>query len=492
MNARKEVLDWVSKRIEETTPITDGEHIIDYLCSDKSPKRLERMTYEQAKSNAEKWVKAMTKKGEHIKESSEDTETVLDFKDGFRIAKLKGKAAFEREGFLMSHCVSSYFDKDDEIYSLRDKKNMPHCTMSKDSQQLKGKGNGSIAPLYIGYVVKFLEHVGMTVRDSEMKNLGYINVEKLKKELHKDTKYFNEKYVYESEKLLGKDGKEFYSFDLLDVKDFVTEKNNNLKINFDLQLFIKLSFEYLSSTINKVTPKASVSSGDYATNASSGDYAKNASSGDRATNASSGNYAKNASSGNRATNASSGDSATNASSGNYATNASSGNYATNASSGDSAKNASSGDSATNASSGNSAKNASSGDSAKNASSGNYAKNASSGNYAKNASSGNSAKNASSGNYATNASSGDYAKNASSGNYATNEMLGNNSVSVNAGMEGKAKGKIGSWFCLSEWKYDSNLKRHNPVCVKAVQIDGKIIKEDTWYTLKNGEFTEVSE
>src|SRR3990167_1537938 len=411
MNARKEVLDWVSKRIEETTPITDGEHIIDYLCSDKSPKRLERMTYEQAKSNAEKWVKAMTKKGEHIKESSEDTETVLDFKDGFRIAKLKGKAAFEREGFLMSHCVSSYFDKDDEIYSLRDKKNMPHCTMSKDSQQLKGKGNGSIAPLYIGYVVKFLEHVGMTVRDSEMKNLGYINVEKLKKELHKDTKYFNEKYVYESEKLLGKDGKEFYSFDLLDVKDFVTEKNNNLKINFDLQLFIKLSFEYLSSTINKVTPKASVSSGDYATNASSGDYAKNASSG------------------------------------NYATNASSGNYAKNASSGD---------------------------------------------YAKNASSGNSAKNASSGNYATNASSGAYGKNASPGNYATNEMLGNNSVSVNAGMEGKAKGKIGSWFCLSEWKYDSNLKRHNPVCVKAVQIDGKIIKEDTWYTLKNGEFTEVSE
>jgi hypothetical protein len=70
------------------------------------------------------------------------------------------------------------------------------------------------------------------------------------------------------------------------------------------------------------------------------------------------------------------------------------------------------------------------------------------------------------------------------------MLGADSVSVDAGMNGKAKGKIGCWFCLSEWKYDEKLKRSVPLCVKATQIDGKKIKEDVWYMLTNGKFTEV--
>lgn len=35
-------------------------------------------------------------------------------------------------------------------------------------------------------------------------------------------------------------------------------------------------------------------------------------------------------------------------------------------------------------------------------------------------------------------------------------------------------------------------KYTPVCVKAAQIDGETIKEDTWYTLKNGEFVEVEE
>ena len=32
----------------------------------------------------------------------------------------------------------------------------------------------------------------------------------------------------------------------------------------------------------------------------------------------------------------------------------------------------------------------------------------------------------------------------------------------------------------------------PVCVKSAQIDGKIIKADTWYKLTDGEFVEVAD
>jgi len=71
------------------------------------------------------------------------------------------------------------------------------------------------------------------------------------------------------------------------------------------------------------------------------------------------------------------------------------------------------------------------------------------------------------------------------------MMGGDSVSVDAGTDGMAKGKVGCWFCLSEWK-QRNDKTWYPYCVKATKIDGKKIKENTWYTLKNGKFTEVKE
>jgi hypothetical protein len=62
----------------------------------------------------------------------------------------------------MSHCVASYYGRDTVIYSLRDSNNNPHCTI-EDGNQIKGKGNGSVDPKYIDYVVKFLEKLGMTV-----------------------------------------------------------------------------------------------------------------------------------------------------------------------------------------------------------------------------------------------------------------------------------------------------------------------------------------
>jgi hypothetical protein len=171
LNASKEVLNWIDKRVIEPINISEVEHIIDYLISNKAPKRLSRATYKQMKSNTDKWNKSLQKKGKAIKE--DETKTILDFKDGFKIVKLIGENSYKREGNLMRHCAASCYGKDVEIYSLRDSKNMPHATMEKD-QQIKGKGNGDIHPKYIDYIVKFLEWSGMEVRDSEMEHLGYI------------------------------------------------------------------------------------------------------------------------------------------------------------------------------------------------------------------------------------------------------------------------------------------------------------------------------
>ena len=147
----------------------------------------------------------------------------------------------------------------------------------------------------------------------------------------------------------------------------------------------------------------------------------------------------------------------------------------------SAKIGSSGDSAQIALSGYYAKIGSSGDSAQIGSSGYYAKIGSSGYYAKIGSSGYSAKIGSSGDSAKIGSSGDYAKINSTGKYAVICCAGNGSI---------AKGKLGSWITLSEWQYSKEEKAYIPVCVKTAKIDGKRIKEDTYYKLENGEFKQV--
>lgn len=57
---------------------------------------------------------------------------------------------------------------------------------------------------------------------------------------------------------------------------------------------------------------------------------------------------------------------------------------------------------------------------------------------------------------------------------------------------KAKGGKNSVIVLTECEYSANGKERKPVCVKAEIVDGERIKENTWYTLENGEFSEITE
>jgi hypothetical protein len=116
----------------------------------------------------------------------------------------------------------------------------------------------------------------------------------------------------------------------------------------------------------------------------------------------------------------------------------------------------------------------------------------SGNSAQIGSSGDYAQIGSSGYYAQIGSSGDSAQIGSSGDYAQINSTGEDAVIMCAGRKSKAKGKKGSWITLAEWVKDEEKGRYVPICVKTERVDGEKIKEDTYYTLKNGEFSEVEE
>lgn len=103
----------------------------------------------------------------------------------------------------------------------------------------------------------------------------------------------------------------------------------------------------------------------------------------------------------------------------------------------------------------------------------------------------SAQIGSSGNNAKIGSSGDGAKIGSSGSDAKIDISGNDSVGAAVGIGSVIKGAVGNWITLAEWVYDNDKQRYIPVCVKSAQIDGKIIKADTWYKLSGGEFVEAA-
>ena len=199
----EEVLYWIDHNLKNYLKKNDEnhteiDHIIDYLSSNEAPKRLRKMSYNEANRKATEWTNLMIKKAAEVCETEEDVEVELSFENGFRLVKLVGENAFKREGFLMSHCVGSYFGKSSKVYSLRDGNNKPHCTVEvtgdKHVQQIKGKGNGSIHPKYVDMIIKTLEHFGMSVGDHDLPNLGYV---KLSADLWKviDTEFEGVKYI---------------------------------------------------------------------------------------------------------------------------------------------------------------------------------------------------------------------------------------------------------------------------------------------------------
>ena len=155
---------------------------------------------------------------------------------------------------------------------------------------------------------------------------------------------------------------------------------------------------------------------------------------------------------------------------------SSGYSSTAGSSGDYSTAGSSGDSSTAGSSGNYSTAGSSGNSSTAGSSGDYSTAGSSGNYSTAGSSGYSS---------TAGSSGDYSTAAATGVYCSAKADGKDSIAVVNGACGKARGALGCYLVLTEYDDDGHM-----ICAKMARVDGSAIRENVYYTLKNGEFVEV--
>ena len=164
---------------------------------------------------------------------------------------------------------------------------------------------------------------------------------------------------------------------------------------------------------------------------------------------------------------------------------SSGDCSTAGSSGRCSTAGSSGDYSTAGSSGYCSTAGSSGDYSTAGSSGRCSTAGSSGNYSTAGSSGYYSTAGSSGNYSTAGSSGYCSTAAATGAYCSAKADGKDSIAVVNGACGKACGALGCYLVLTEYDDDGHM-----ICAKMARVDGSAIRENVYYTLKNGEFVEV--
>ena len=99
--------------------------------------------------------------------------------------------------------------------------------------------------------------------------------------------------------------------------------------------------------------------------------------------------------------------------------------------------------------------------------------------------------------------GDYGASSATGNCGASSATGykgsaeagaTESVAVAWGYHGKAKGVLGSYLVFADWKGDENnywtQSKWELQGAKMVKVDGVNIKENTWYTMVNGNIEEV--
>ena len=94
----------------------------------------------------------------------------------------------------------------------------------------------------------------------------------------------------------------------------------------------------------------------------------------------------------------------------------------------------------------------------------------------------------SGDYSVSSNSGYKSVSSNSGDYSVSSVEGKESVAVATGRESKVKGKIGCWIACAEWGFVDG--EWHIIDFQSTKVDGKTIKEDVFYILKNGKFEET--
>ena len=117
--------------------------------------------------------------------------------------------------------------------------------------------------------------------------------------------------------------------------------------------------------------------------------------------------------------------------------------------------------------------------------GNYSASTNTGDYSASTNTGYRSASTNTGDYSASTNTGDGSASTNTGNYSASTVSGKSSIAVAWGKESKAKGAKGCYIVLAEYDEECNL-----INARMRKVDGKKIKADTFYTLKDGKVIEA--
>ena len=137
--------------------------------------------------------------------------------------------------------------------------------------------------------------------------------------------------------------------------------------------------------------------------------------------------------------------------------------------------------------------------------GNYGASSATGHYGASSATGNYGASSATGNYGASSATGDYGASSATGHCGASSATGYKgassakdpeSIAIAWGYKGRVSGVKGSFLVLADWEGDES-EYWKPDSwklkgAKMVRVDGEHIKENTWYTMRNGKIVEVTE
>ena len=168
---------WAEHRLAQLSHDISGEQwngLNDWLTAlpierPKMPAKLHKLTIAQALEASVRWHEDIARRAERIRDDQAGfggdpsaVEVLADGGQGWRWVRVTSPEGLDYEGNAMGHCVGrGNYDDDVTIISLRDKHNMPHCTIEWDEaycnvKQVQGRANGPVIEKYHESVVSFI------------------------------------------------------------------------------------------------------------------------------------------------------------------------------------------------------------------------------------------------------------------------------------------------------------------------------------------------
>ena len=286
---------------------------------------------------------------------------------------------------------------------------------------------------------------------------------------------------------------EFAEVEALDgakTKDNIKYCTKKLKVGTKIGIpgLIQASVDYIVEKAGK--EKISTNTGYCSASTNTGDFSASTNTGDFSASTNTGDRSASTNTGNRSASTNTGDCSASTNTGNRSASTNTGDFSASTNTGNFSASTNTGDRSASTNTGNFSASTNTGDRSASTNTGYCSASTNTGDFSASTNTGDRSASTNTGYCSASTNTGNFSASTNTGDFSASIVEGKDSVAIAFGVDSKAKGALGCYISLAEWKHTNNgfvLKDF-----QSVKVDDVKIKADTFYKLQNGEFVEAED